>query len=293
MGSHHEQTGIILACSPARSDLLWFRFLGSQFLTLAFDPRMCCFSLPVEHVSNTSIFARTVSGGRQALIYSMEIKAGQDLAMILPIPVLQPAREDAVQFVSLKKYPNIFAGLRRGFPKVMRPVSGPDGATRGGSGPSPEPLRVVQVGNFTASFVPTVDDFSRLDEQFRLPTGVWEKLGNYARHGFAVFKLQKGHSQIHPMAFVFPSADPGRLFFPTVHIHDGTIHPREDFDHVLYCQVARRGLRSLVAWDESELPARSFVNAKMSQNLVLPDHHVFRRTMIGEFANEDVLLQVA
>jgi hypothetical protein len=151
----------------------------------------------------------------------------------------------------------------------------------------------VQVGSFVASFVPAVADFERLDEQFRLPPGAWEKLGAYARYGFAVFKLSKGHSHVHPMAFVFPSAIPAQLFFPTVHIHDGKVHRRAHFDHALYCQVAASGLRSLSAWEESSLPAARFVNTKSAQNLILPDLHVFRRTMVGEFENEDVLLRVA
>lgn len=156
---------------------------------------MCCFSRPVEHVSSTEIFARPVGGGRQALIYSMEIKASEDLAMILPIPVLQPAREDAVRFVSLEEYPTLFAGLRRGFPSQFDLST--TGASDLGSRSSPPPLKVVQVGSFVASFVPSVDEFGRLDEQFRLPTEVW-KLGGYARFGFAVFKLKKGARSYSP-----------------------------------------------------------------------------------------------
>jgi hypothetical protein len=251
---------------------------------------MCCFSRPVEHVSNTSIFARPVANGRQALIYSMELKAGEDLAMILPIPVVQPAREDAVQFVSMKDIPEIFKEMASGFERL-------DETMGIGRGPAPAAalgprLRVVEVGNFAASFVPTVKDFNRLDEQFRLPSGVWEKLGEYAQHGFAVFKLRKGHTQVHPMAFTFPSADPKRLFFPTVHIHDGRIHPSADFDHALYCQVARRGVRSLATWDESPEPAGHFLRTHRTRNFVLPDLHLYRRKIIGQFANKDVLMPI-
>jgi hypothetical protein len=249
---------------------------------------MCCFSRPVEHVSNTEIFARTVSGGRQVIIYSMELRAGEDLAMILPIPIARPTLEDAVKFVSLADYPTLFAGLRRGFPKRLQ-VASKSVASRGGS-LGPPPLKVVQVGSFNASFVPTVKDFDRLDTQFKLPEGVWARLRLYSDFGFAVFKLRKGHAQIHPMAFVFPSARPGELFFPTVHIHDGHVERRADFDHSLYCQVAKGGTRSLLHWEESNLPARGFVSTKEAKNLILPDHHVFRRTMAGEFPNEDVVL---
>jgi hypothetical protein len=76
---------------------------------------MCCFSRPVEHVSNTSIFARPVANRRQALIYSMELNARENLAMILPIPVVQPAGEDAVHFVSLKALPELFREMASGF----------------------------------------------------------------------------------------------------------------------------------------------------------------------------------
>jgi hypothetical protein len=48
---------------------------------------MCCFSQPVEVVAETSIFARAAEGARQILVYSMNVKARGDLAMILPLPV--------------------------------------------------------------------------------------------------------------------------------------------------------------------------------------------------------------
>ncbi len=32
------------------------------------------------------------------------------------------------------------------------------------------------------------------------------------------------------MAFEFPHRDPTRLFFPTVHVHDGRVHARAEFD---------------------------------------------------------------
>jgi hypothetical protein len=38
------------------------------------------------------------------------------------------------------------------------------------------------------------------------------------------------------MALSFPVREGGKLFFPTVHIHDGKVHPTERFDHTLYAQ---------------------------------------------------------
>lgn len=255
---------------------------------------MCCFSRPVESVNETQIFTRTIEGGRQLIVYSMELSAREELAMILPIPVRPATREEDVQFVSLERYPHLFQSLKRGFPPPRS--TGLADALRGKSVAlaGPAPLRVLPVGNYVASFVPTIKDFKRLDERFCLPEGVWEKFGDrYLKSGFAVFKLKEGRARIHPMAFLFPTATPQELFFPTVHIHDGRIHEYEHFDHALYCQTDKSGLRSLMDWEESAQPASKFVNIKETQNLIIPDRHVRRRVMVGRFANRDVSLRVA
>jgi hypothetical protein len=152
-------------------------------------------------------------------------------------------------------------------------------------------LEVVTVGNFQASFVPTVNDFSRLDEQFRLPAGTWDKLPAYRDHGFAVFKLKAGESKIHPMAFSFPRANPRELFFPTVHIHDGKVHENADFDHVLYCQRGPSDLFNLQDWDESFRPAVAFMQLPKSKDLVSGDEHCYKRALTGNLPNKDFLLR--
>ena len=77
---------------------------------------MCCFSRPVDLVAGTNIFARSAKEGRQFLVYSMTVKAGEDLAMILPIPVPKGTNEDAVSFINLEKYPHFFEEMVLGFP---------------------------------------------------------------------------------------------------------------------------------------------------------------------------------
>jgi hypothetical protein len=47
-----------------------------------------------------------------------------------------------------------------------------------------------------------------------------------------------GERNYHPMAFSFPRRDRDRLFFPTVHVHDGRVMAEAAFDHALYCQTA-------------------------------------------------------
>lgn len=247
---------------------------------------MCCFSGKVDVVSNTNIFARAAKGGegRQYLVYSMQFKAGNDLAMILPIPTPKDSPEDAVKFINLEKYEDFFNDLHSGFPIPKSAASR--------SGVKSEPtLAVVEVGKYVASFVPAIKDFARLDKQFRLPDGVWEKLPQYKDFGFAVFKLkkpEKGEQKVHPMAFEFPRFDKEILFFPTVHIHDGSVPAKAEFDHSLFCQVTGD---APLNWDESTALADTFVKVKAAQGIVDPNAHVYRKRMNGNFENKDVAVR--
>ena len=71
---------------------------------------MCCFSGEVKNVSGTRIFSR-VRGGRQTVVYSMQFSADQDVAMVLPLPVANGAREADVEFFAMDEYPDFFSGL--------------------------------------------------------------------------------------------------------------------------------------------------------------------------------------
>jgi len=251
---------------------------------------MCCFSRPVEHVSNTRIFARSSKQGGQVVAYSMSLATKEDLAMILPIPVPRNSPDDAVRFINLSDYVSFFDEMARGWP----PPPARAGAAKGfaGSVSAPKPLPVVDVGDFGASFVPSVKDFSRLDPQFRLPDAAWDQLPQYRDFGFAVFKLKEGKSQqkIHPMAFEFPRANPKALFFPTVHIHDGQVHPQAEFDHTLYCQIRGGESLPMMEWSESAQLAGQFMQWKKTQGIVESDQHVYKRTLRGMRKNEDILI---
>jgi len=244
---------------------------------------MCCFSKEAE-VAATNIFARPSKGYGQYLVYSMTLKAKEELAMILPIPTPNASKEDAVSFINLEKYPTFFEEMHDGFP-IPRAKKDDDSKT---PKPLPKPkLKVVEVGSFVASFVPAVKDFSRLDEQFKLPEGVWDKLPQYKAYGFAVFKLKKGEQKVHPMAFEFPRTDKLKLFFPTVHIHDGKVHADADFDHSLYCQGVDTGMK----WEESPQPASMFMTKLDRANgLVDGKGHIYRKHIVGSYKNEDTWL---
>jgi hypothetical protein len=239
-------------------------------------------------VANTNIFARSSKEGRQYLVYSMVLSAKEDLAMILPIPVPKESKEDAVKFINLEKYPKFFEDLRAGFPQPKSETR--DSLSLGSAGSKPKPLAVVEVGSFEASFVPSVKDFDRLDERFRLPTGVWDQLPKYKDFGFAVFKLKKGKKEIHPMAFEFPRAHPDELFFPTVHIHDGKVHPQATFDHALYLQRTRDDDFKLTGWEESTQPAGLFMKMDKAKGILDKEEHCYRLEIRGRRKNEDKVL---
>ena len=115
---------------------------------------------------------------------------------------------------------------------------------------------------------------------------------DYKNFGFAVFKLQPGKQTVHPMAFEFPTAQ-AKLFFPTVHIHDGMVHDRAKFDHVLYCQPSETARLKLSDWEESEKLAGRFVDVKKSEGMVAPDEHCYKRELRGMLANKDTFVAIS
>ena len=240
---------------------------------------MCCFSKPVLRVSETNLFVRMGEGIEQFVVYSMSLKAAHDLAMVLPIPTAKEHGEKAVKFISFEKYPAFFEDMTAGFPRSKADFLSSDTFGTPAAAPTRK-LEVHSVGAFDASFVPGIADFSRLDEQFRIEPEVWKRLPGYADFGFAVFKLKAGDARVHPMAFSFASAIPRMLFFPTLHIHDGELHEKADFDHSLYCQAS--GLRA-GEWRESPNLAVQFVKCGLTQGVVHAGHHVFSDAAAAPF----------
>ena len=266
---------------------------------------MCCFSRHVEKVWSTRIFARPLEAGRQLLVYGMSLEVASDVAMILPIPVPPGSRDDAVRFVDMSSRPTFFDDLSALFPALM-PQGGHLSLDR--FAPQPASMLVVHdVGDFEASFVPSLRDFSRLDARFRLPGAVWEALPTYADWGFCVFKLKapagsrsgllglfkapKASSRkVHPMAFEFPRRDASQLFFPTVHVHDGLVHPTAQFDHELYCQT-EPGWEPLMQWERSA--SRGDTLAEGARRWVEPSAWMYKRALVGELPNRDTCLSEA
>jgi hypothetical protein len=252
---------------------------------------MCIFTTTVRHVSSTRILAR-IEGGAQLLAYQMLFESLGDTAMVLPLPVATGAGEQALRFIDLEAFPQLFDYLDLLFPEADAVVC---------SRPASATLAVHDVGAFEASFVPTAADFARLDPRFRLPDSVWGALPGYADFGFAVFKLRTPRSLLgrlglkkpapgkaHPMAFSFQSRHQDRLFFPTVHVHDGAVHATAAFDHQLYCQPGAKDAGGELGWRASQLDPGTQVSFAGAQGLVLDGARVLRARLEGELPNQDI-----
>ena len=248
---------------------------------------MCIFSGSVHHVGNTKIFARK-QDDIQYLVYSMEVAAPKEVAMILPLPV-SSHEEDTVKFINLKGYPNFFNVMEKCFDRPMRSLS------RGGGCFGVAPLKVHNVGNFIASFVPYKSSFMRLDQAFRLPANAWQKLPDYRNYGYAVFQLKPkvDIEEIHPMAFTFPSSFRNKLFFPTVHLHDGEFHKQEEFDHELYFQgdILENNLFEHLYKNKSEYKLSKFMDLYKCKEIVL-DEVGYKFKVHGDYPNKDILLSL-
>jgi hypothetical protein len=246
---------------------------------------MCCFSGPVEDVAATRIFARMASPGRQILAYEMVFAAASSVAMILPVPTPPGSGEAAVRFISLKAYPELFDDLYRAF-------TWPGGMPRAqGVKSAPANLLAVhEVGDFVASFVPSLADFARLDPRFRIPPGTVDQVPGYADYGFVVFQLgaTRGRARVHPMAFELPTRDPERLFFPLLHVHDGELHAEARFDHVLYAQ----GLRTHRLFEHRREPLRHNIHHPSASLVLDLDRALSRRELIGTLPNRDEWAQL-
>lgn len=242
---------------------------------------MCCFSVASPagliarlfarrvHVSATNIFARMVEPGVQALAYGMNLATAREVAMVLPLPIARDFGEDAVRFVSLEAHPRMFAELASLFDPPARKggISRQAGAT----------LKVHKVGAFIASYVPGIAAFTRLDPRFRVPDVLFGAVPAYRDYGFTVFQLEPGNVTVHPMGFTFPTREPAKLFFPTVHLHDGRWHDKARFDHALYFQ--------------RDVP-RDYPSATMRERdyagLAKVDAPIERHTLRGSHANADI-----
>jgi len=218
----------------------------------------------------------------------MNLSSQADVAMILPLPCLDD-EADPIRMINLARNRGFFGHLEGLFPKSRS-------ASASASRANKATLKVETVGAFEASFVPTTDDFDRLDKRFRLSESVLGKLPQYEDWGFAVFQLAAGTGKrIHPFGLSFRPSYSGSLFFPTVHVHDGRVPYYGEFSHTLYAQLPTEWELPKKGWHASldrkipdQLPdfvyrSRTLLRAKLSGDLRNRDRWL---SSSGEFLTE-------
>ncbi|MDB4477107.1 hypothetical protein N9018_02770 [Rhodopirellula sp.] len=258
---------------------------------------MCCFSQPIRSVSRTRIFGRLTEQKSQFVAYQMRYKSDYANAMILPIPIQQPSKQRCIRFIDLSGYPQFFDDLDKGFPKSKKLTK----SIASESGPAKDRLKVHKVGGFEASFVPTANHFSKLDRRFSIAKDIWKKIPAYSEYGFVVFQLHELDGTPHPMAFDFDTRMTDATFLPTIHIHDGEVHQRENFDHTMYIQnpeidLAAGDYQGHKLWDlksgwrRSFAEAEKFIDLERAQGMIAGHLRVHCKIMKGKFANKDQII---
>ena len=116
-----------------------------------------------------------------------------------------------------------------------------------------------------------------------------------------MFQLKSLAGSTHPIAFEWKTRLRGQVYFPTVHIHDGTVHKEDEFDHALYLQDSELDSKvgdydgpqskdSRTGLVRSEGKASAFAKVPWALGLVDADLLVHRMTIQGMHANKDTII---
>jgi hypothetical protein len=250
------------------------------------------FVLPVQQVASTKIFAsmgpHAPGQWRQTLVYEAVVGTTGDNAMVLPIPVHRAVGAAGIELLNLSSVPAFFTYLRD---LLDSPLLVMGGMPSFGAPPAAAPpLPVYRVGSFDVSIVPTLADFGRLSGIFRLGLGALGPVlaQRYGDHAFVVYQIAEGTSLLHPFGVSFVTRH-DQLYFPTVHVHDGTAPLFASFDHQLFAQRSRlpeQGRAPAVSayWTEHVLSSAPFVEKYLS---------IQSGALRGQLANQDTFVELA
>ena len=185
---------------------------------------MCVIVGGVQHVANTKILVAPMRRGHQLTVYQNQVDMTNPTAMILPFPYGNKGAE----LIDLSGYPQIFDDLSRAFSKYE--LVGVNNSYS-----SAKTIKVHQVGSYSVSIVPTIDDFDRLQHHvFSLDPNLSGILrGKYPVHAGFIVCLMNMNAKFHPIAYVTRRLRSQQLFVPTYHYH-GHIETHPDWDHEIY-----------------------------------------------------------
>lgn len=180
---------------------------------------MCIVSGAVERISGTKILIARREQNLQLTVYANAVALKADHgAMILPVP------QGDITFLDLSGYPNLFKDLHAAVHghSLSRSVA--------------KSLKVVDVGSYRASVVPSIRDLKHLSQEFRLDPRAVQFVREHYAEGFSFVVCQLASNKTyHPFGYIHHITSP-RLFVPTMHFHDHGQGPtvRPDWDHDIY-----------------------------------------------------------
>lgn len=235
---------------------------------------------PRPRLSKVSLFARMNNFGEQVILLRFHVDAPADSKVFFALPVRPNGR---CGFFRLPSYDQVFLDMD----KCWEPSLVVNDATPVGQGSLDDvSLQHMQptADEPGAVFLPKAQDIARAGGEDLL------KHAPYHEWGCAAFAIRKGQYAFGPIAMVFETRDPTKIFFPTREIIERACPERVERDHRLYLQnwTGKR----IDGWFESDSRAEAHVDIARSQRMVRGELLVHRLDLRGSRKNEDVWVRI-
>jgi len=232
-------------------------------------------------VSSTNIMVCPTTDGRQFTVYSNHVGMNGKTAMILPVPT-----GGEIEPVDLTDYPTIFNDLKHSFKPVAR------SANKSYSLNCDSELEVQKVGSYNVSIVPCLDDFSRLNGQFKFNRELLSLLRErYPEETSYVVMLMRKGADFHPFGYI-SSRPENQMFIPTYHYH-GKIEENPDWDHRIYVCNSNETVKSTKCMKYQTIASSGRVRWSSLPQILQKTHRIDLYRVYPFYAgNHDILVGV-
>jgi hypothetical protein len=248
---------------------------------------MCIFAQPIDDVSKTKIFVRSLDDGtRQLVVYENNVvyKDFGNNAMILPFPRDNKDGKD-VLLLDLSEYEgNFFQDAYASFPQKDTEYYS-SGFTFGSTENS-NWLPVKRVGSYKVSVANSLYELDYMNPLFQLSSDVKKTLAKqYSKNFGFVICMFNASLKAHPIAYISDTLPKGTMFVPTRHEH-GDDKPAK-FDHTVYisgcdCEFSYPGI-------DTDVTNRDCIQWDMIKGVKLQQcKKIYRFIMKGKFPNKDL-----
>jgi hypothetical protein len=248
---------------------------------------MCIINEPAE-VHNTKIFVAPNNNHTQQLtVYSNEVRTSStNNMMLLPVPY-----PDTINLVDFSDYISIFNDLNLTFKMESFGTSY--------SLPEKNYLKIVDIGNYKATIIPTHEDLLRINPS------VFGTVNEHIRNilffhyqnlpipfGYIICKLKSGTQiKYHPFAYThnLPKnhLNTPSLFVPTRHEHGHGNSDHADWDHCIFSlnTTPNSGNREIEDY-------HNYLKTKKINFNFGNINNIRKKTIKGHFPNNDILFEV-